>query len=262
MPSKTLKKEKILKIKKSSKAHRRFKMGVMIKDTKVDFVSLTAHQFKRPLSELKLSLEMLFGGDFGPMTDQQNYIIKKVLERIKILIHLVDDLLEMTKVDETNHKNGFVLVDVEEVVESIVESASEEIMRKNIEFTFQKSQFKLPKMILDKEKISLAFQNILDNAVKYTPVGGKITISLESNPKQIEFKIQDSGIGIPDLQKGKLFTKFFRGSNAIKMESVGSGLGLFISKNIIESHHGKIWCESKENEGSTFFVNLPIQKLA
>lgn len=230
----------------------------IIKDTKVDFVSLAAHQFKRPLSELRLSLQMLSEGDFGQMTPQQNYIVKKTHERVNMLIRLIDDLLRMTKAGGKKHTHESMPVDIEELIESIIASASEEIMRKSIDFRFQKPFVRVPKLVVNKEEMLLALQNIIDNAIKYTPVGGDITVTLTADNKRLECKVRDSGIGIPEIQKGKLFSQFFRGSNAVKVESIGSGLGLFISKNIIEAHHGKIWFESKENIGSTFFVSLPI----
>ena len=101
----------------------------------------------------------------------------------------------------------------------------------------------------------MVIQNLFDNAVKYTPPKGKIEVGIISKKEEIEFKIKDSGIGIPDSQKEKIFTRFSRAGNATK--AAGSGLGLAIAKDIIEKHHGKIWFQSKENEGSTFFFSLP-----
>lgn len=228
-------------------------------ETEIDFVSLTAHQLRKPLSEMKLSLEMLLSGDFGAINKEQKDIIEKVLQRNKILIFLVKDLLDLAKIEEKCYSFNLTLVNVQDLIEFIINSTKEEIKKKKIKFTFKKPNIRPLEIMLDKEKMCLAIQNIIDNAVKYTPAKGSITVSLNVQPKELEFKIQDSGIGIPENQKKKLFTKFFRADNAIKMELVGSGLGLLIAKNIIEAHNGRISFISEENKGTTFTVVIPIR---
>ncbi len=228
-----------------------------VKKTKIDLISLTAHQLKNPLSAMKLSMQMLSEGDFGKISKEQKDIVEKILQKNETLICLVDDLLDMAKIEEKRHIHNLTLVNIDDLIESLIRFEQEEIINKKIEFKFEKPT-NLQKIKLDKEKISMALQNILNNAVKYTPICGKITISLIQNGENLEIKIQDSGIGIPENQKEKLFSKFFRASNVVKIETTGSGLGLAIAKDIIESHHGKIWLESKEGEGSSFFVSLPI----
>ena len=114
--------------------------------------------------------------------------------------------------------------------------------------------------MLDVEKMKLAIQNLLDNAIRYTQPGGRVTASLKYVKKEIEFSIKDTGIGIPKDQQERVFTKFFRGANAIRLETEGSGLGLFITKNIIEAHGGKIWFESEENVGTTFHFTIPLKE--
>jgi two-component system sensor histidine kinase VicK len=114
--------------------------------------------------------------------------------------------------------------------------------------------------MLDQEKMKLAVQNLIDNAIKYSADNSKIDITLTSDNENIEFKIQDQGIGIPEAQQQKIFTKFFRGDNAEKVNTIGSGLGLFLAQNIIEAHSGKIWFESGAGSGTTFYFSLPIRK--
>lgn len=229
------------------------------KKSKIDFVFLTAHQFKKPLSSIKLSLEMLLEGDFGELKKEQKDIVKKILQKSKTLIVLIDGLLDMAKIEDKGQAFGLAKVNIEDLVDSVISFEREEILDKKIEFRLEKPDKKIPEIMLSKEKIYLVIQNILDNAIKYTPVGGKIKMSLNSNGKELEIKVEDSGIGISEEDKKNLFNKFFRGSKAAKMEEVGSGLGLFIAKNIIQEHKGKIWFESKENQGSTFFISLPVK---
>jgi len=110
------------------------------------------------------------------------------------------------------------------------------------------------------EKMRLAVQNLLDNAIRYTSPGGWVTISLKHSKKEIEFSIKDSGVGVPKDQQKRVFSRFFRGTNVMRMETEGTGLGLYIVKNIIEAHGGKIWFESEEGKGTTFYFTLPIKQ--
>jgi signal transduction histidine kinase len=132
--------------------------------------------------------------------------------------------------------------------------------RKKIKFEFKKPEKKLPEVKIDVEKIKLAIQNFLENAIRYTKPGGEVIISLKYLEGKIEFSIKDTGVGISKDQQARVFTKFFRGANVIRMETEGSGLGLFIAKNIIEAHGGRIWFESEEGKGATFYFTLPVKK--
>jgi signal transduction histidine kinase len=142
----------------------------------------------------------------------------------------------------------------------VINSYKEELKRRGLNLQFDKPKQKLPQVKVDVEKIRLAIQNLLDNAVRYSPAGSKITIALSEQDGQIEFRIQDQGIGIPEDQHSRVFEKFFRGANAARMETQGSGLGLFIAKNIIEAHGGRIWFESEQDKGATFHFILPAKE--
>jgi len=133
---------------------------------------------------------------------------------------------------------------------------------KKISLSMDIPQEKLPKVNIDKEKMELAVQNLLENAAKYTPEGGSILISIEKHEAEVVFKIKDTGVGIPESEHERIFTKFFRGDNVIKMETEGSGLGLYTTRNIIDAHRGKIWFESTEGKGTTFYFSIPFAKQA
>ena len=113
---------------------------------------------------------------------------------------------------------------------------------------------------MDKQKMTLVLQNLLENAVKYTPEFGKIEIKVKNNKDKLDISVKDNGIGIPEKDKEKLFTKFFRADNVVRMQTEGSGLGLFIVKNIIEMHGGQIKCKSEEGKGTEFIFDLPLKK--
>jgi len=231
----------------------------MVEKMKTEFVSLAAHQLRTPLSIIKWSMSMLQKGDFGKLTKKQSNIIENTFQNNERLIYLVDDLLDVTRIEEGRYLYKVAPANIKEVALLAIESCKDEIQKRKIKIDFEDAD-RMPELTIDAEKIKLVIQNFIDNAVKYSPEGGKLIISLQIKIKNIEFKVQDFGIGIPRDQQDKIFTKFFRGNNAIKVNSVGSGLGLFFSKNIIEAHGGKMWFESQENEGTSFYFSLPIKK--
>ena len=235
--------------------------GKILEKTEMDFVALTAHQLNVPLSTTKLSLEMLLDGSLGKITAEQREIIKKTLERNCMLIDLVADLLDISKVGDHVHAYHWDLVNIPKLIKSITSADSDELKNKNIALTINAPKASMPDIVLDKEKMFVAIKNLLDNAIRYTQEGGSIEITYGISGKQFEFSIKDSGIGIPETDKDQLFNRFFRAKNAVKFESTGSGLGLFIVKDIIEAHHGKIWFESTENKGSTFSFSLPAREV-
>jgi signal transduction histidine kinase len=137
---------------------------------------------------------------------------------------------------------------------------SAEISKKELKVSFNHKDGNLPKVMVDGEKVGVVLQNVIENAVKYTPKGGVIEINFEDKDGFIQVSVKDSGIGISDEDQKNVFNRFFRAKNAIKVETDGSGLGLFITKGIVEKHGGKIWFKSKVGEGSTFYFTLPHAK--
>jgi len=232
----------------------------MIEKLKTEFVSLSAHQLRTPLSAIKWTLRMLLDGDLGKITEEQKEYISKTYQSNERMIDLINDLLNVTRIEEGKYLSKPVLADFQEIVQSAISSSEDIIQKRKIKFKFEKPEEKIPKVKIDKEKIELVIQNLLTNALIYTGSGGEVIISLQNIKEGIEFKISDTGIGIPKIQQERVFTKFFRGSNAMRVDTGGTGLGLYISKNIVEAHNGKIWFESKEGNGTTFYFTLPCGK--
>jgi len=234
----------------------------LVERMKTEFVSLAAHQLRTPLSAIKWTLKMLLDGDLGKITKEQKEFLDGTYKSNERMIALINDLLNVTRIEEGRYLYKPILTDIEDLINSIVNSHKERAKERNLILEFRKPQKKLPKVMLDVEKMSIAIINLLNNAIRYTPSGsgGKVTISLRQAKKGIEFSIKDTGVGIPKAQQKRVFTKFFRGVNVIKMETEGTGLGLFIAKNIIEAHKGKIWFESKEGRGTTFYFTIPLKR--
>lgn len=231
--------------------------GKVFERAKMDFVALTVHQLNVPLSTTRLSLSMLLGGSLGKLTAEQRDVIEKTLQRNNMLIDLVADLLDIAKIQEHGNTHHWELADVPALIKKVADSDAVELKNKKIKFAIKNPDAPMPSLMLDRNKIFVAIKNLLDNAIKYTPEKGSIAIEYGIYEKQFIFKIVDSGIGIPQEEQERIFSRFFRASNAVSFEALGSGLGLFIVKNIIEAHRGKIWFTSEENKGTTFSFSIP-----
>jgi signal transduction histidine kinase len=226
---------------------------------KTEFVSVSAHQLRTPLASLRWSLETLSQGRLGQLNLKQKEILQKAKDSIERMLKLINELLDVVKIEEGKYISKISSFSFEEVLKDVIKDYQSKIKEKELKFELKLPSKKLPKLKGDKAKISLVLQNLLENAVRYTFPGGEITVSLNLKGNELEFSIRDTGIGIPKEVQKHIFTKFFRSPNAIKMEAKGSGLGLFVSKNIVKAHGGKIWFESEEGKGTTFYFTLPIK---
>jgi len=225
---------------------------------KSEFVTLAAHQLRTPTSGIKWSLQALLEGDLGPLNDQQKEIVKTANETNNRVIGLVNDLLNLAQIEEGKYLRNRALNNIEDIIESILERNRQRIIKKKIYVQFNKVN--APKILMDKERIDIALTNIIDNAIRYTASGGKILIDILASSQEVEVRIKDTGMGIAKGDQSRVFSKFFRAKNAMKVETEGSGLGLYMGKNIIEAHGGKIWFNSEIEKGTVFHVIIPIKK--
>ena len=218
-----------------------------------------SHQLMATLTAMKWSLQMLNQGDFGPISQEQKSIIEKMAQKNDLLISLANRVVHTVKLENEQYCCNQGPVTMENLVNAVLEYCKEAATKKGVILEFKKPATKIPSLTVDEEMIKIALQNLIDNAIKYSPQGGVVQVGLVSDGKNVQLTIQDAGIGVPQKQKNKLFHKFFRADNAIASSATGSGLGLFISQNIIQAHGGKIWFDSIEHEGSTFYFSLPVQ---
>jgi PAS domain S-box-containing protein len=226
---------------------------------KTEFVSIAAHQLRTPLSAIKWTLRMILDGDVGKISKEQAELLEKGYQSNERMITLINDLLNVARIEEGRFVYNPTPQSLEEIIKKTIDALSGIIEKKKLKLVFKKPKEPLPKVRVDKEKIGLVIQNLLDNAIRFNKPGGKVTVSINYDKINIRIMIQDTGIGIPDSQQDQIFSKFFRADNAVKSETEGTGLGLFICKNIIEAHGGKIWFESKEGQGTTFWFTLPLK---
>ena len=230
-----------------------------LEQAKSKFVSVTTHQLRTPLSAIKWTFHMLLRESLGMITEEQRDFLQKGYDSTQRMIAIVNDLLNVASIEEGKFGYNFVLADFSGIIDEAIKEQTLLTQRKNIEINFQKPA-ELFKIKIDCQKIKLALGNLLENAINYSRTGGSVKITLKRRgPSSVEVAIKDKGIGIPKEHFLRLFSKFFRAKNAIQVHPDGSGLGLFISKNIIEKHGGKIRIESEEEKGTTVYFTLPLR---
>lgn len=225
---------------------------------KSEFVSVAAHQLRTPLTGIKWTLDLFLNGEFGKINEEQKAFLFKAQESNNHMIHIINDMLGADRIETGKYKYNLHNVQVEGLVDSLLFELYSKVIKNKLTVNVKRDSNLLPRVKVDVEKMHEVFQNLIDNAIKYTKVGGTIDIDYRVEDKFVVVSIKDSGIGIPKAEQQKMFNKFFRASNAQKMQTDGSGLGLVIVKGIIEAHGGKIWFESEENQGTTFYISVPI----
>ena len=232
-------------------------------EVKSNFISVVAHQLRTPLSGIKWTLNLLINGDLGALTTEQKPFLFKAYESNDRMISLVNDMLGADRIESGKMRYAFQPLQLLDVIDNVLYELLPQANARSLTISFTERPADLPKVDADPERIRAVFQNLLENAVKYSRAGGTIEIGTrQGSDGMILLTIKDDGIGIPKEQQKNIFNRFFRASNAVKAETDGSGLGLYIVKNIVERHGGKIWFESAEGQGVTFHFTLPISKNA
>lgn len=226
---------------------------------KSEFLTIAAHQLRTPLSAIKWTLKTILDGDLGGLNAKQKDFLEKGYMTNERMISLVGDLLDASRIEEGRFGYEFKENDIVSFMEKLIRDLEPRFKQKELKLDFKKIPGKQI-LFFDREKMALALNNIFDNSINYTAQGGSIVVNFRLTPPYFEILIEDSGVGIPKNQQNRLYTKFFRGDNVIRMQTEGSGLGLFITKNIIVAHGGEIRIDSKEGKGTSVIFRLPVKK--
>jgi len=230
---------------------------VTLLKSKSEFITVASHQLRTPLTRVSWALQALSGD--AEIKEESKNLISNALEAATQLSEIIDDLLNVSKIEEGRFGYEFQKMNPSEFLEKIVADAASQARRVGVKIYFEKFKEPLPDAFIDEKKLKMAMINLLDNGVRYNVKNGEVKVSIAPAEESgfLEITVKDTGIGIPESEKEKLFSKFFRASNAAKYAPDGSGLGLYIIQNIIASHGGKIWVESEENRGTTLHVTIP-----
>jgi PAS domain S-box-containing protein len=230
-----------------------------IDQLKTEFVSVASHQLRTPLTAIKLFTDMLRREEVGKLNEGQKTYIENVHESTERMVRLVNDLLNVTRIESGRLRIEPQPVDVGDLVKSIAGELKPlaENDGKTIELNFKDELKGIP---LDQNLIRQVVHNLLANAIRYSAKDkGKVVCTVEKSSKNFfQISVKDNGIGIPKKVQPRIFEKFYRADNAVKSITEGTGLGLYVSRMIVEVSGGKVWFESEENKGSTFFVQLPL----
>lgn len=223
---------------------------------KTEFISIASHQLRSPLAATKWLSDMLRNGDLGALQPKQQEIADKLFEANERMVVLVNELLNVSRLDSGVSKPTPKMIDGSKLLESVLSDTLPLLTAKKQKFAYDKPA--LPQAYVDELLIREVLVNLVSNASKYSPDQSTITVTAVEQDGMLQVGIRDEGIGIPKSDQNQLFKKFFRAGNALKSAVQGTGLGLYFVKSIVEMSGGQIWYDSEENKGTTFYVTLPL----
>lgn len=224
---------------------------------KSEFISLASHQLRTPLTALNLNVQLLAQDYVGKLNKEQLQVVGIAQVSVDRMQEIISTLLNITRIEAGGVAVTPIETDLAKLVREIAAEVEPKAAEKQIVISIS-VKGKLSPILTDPLLLKEVFANLIPNAVKYTPEKGKVSISLAKKGDTILSAVKDNGYGIPKSEHSRIFSKFFRAGNITSKESVGTGLGLYMVKGIIDSLSGKIWFESTPGKGTTFFMSLPI----
>ncbi len=224
---------------------------------RADIISINAHQLRTSLTAMKWTMKMFMDEDLGPVSAEQKEYLDTCYDRNERMIKLVTEMLDVNKKGEMSDEYHFEKASLAELIEDTLVDFAGEAQKKEIGF-IDATDTKLPEVLMDADKIRIVFQNLVENALKYSDAGKSVTVSARPVDSSVEVTVADEGIGISKLDQERIFSKYFRADNAKQKGPTGSGIGLFTTKHIIEEHGGSIWFESEKGKGTAFHFTLPV----
>lgn len=226
---------------------------------KADFMSMVSHELKAPLSALLMQISVVLDGLAGDITTKQKDLLGKAKEKTRGMIGLVNDLLDLRRIEEGKAVMMIEPLNMAELLERSVNLMTLSANDKNINFNVNIAE-NLPLFSGDRSGIEAIFINLISNAIKFTPIEGRVEVELKKSGKDLRIKVVDTGIGIEKEDIEHIFDRFYRIKSEQTKSVCGSGLGLSIVKGIVDAHRGTIHIESEAGKGTMFIISLPVEK--
>lgn len=227
---------------------------------KNNFISIASHELRTPLTTIKGALSLILDEEVGSVNAQQKHFLGIANHSVNRLDLLISELLDISQIQAGQLILKMGDTSVSSILNQIKENIKEQMAQKNLNFFIESKVDQLPNLQCDPQRISQAIENLISNAIKFTPMGGKIVFSGEDTGEFMILKVSDTGIGISSENQEKIFDKFYQIDSSSTREVGGTGLGLTIVKSIVELHGGRVWVESRLGEGATFYLLLPKTK--
>lgn len=226
-----------------------------LENSRQEFVSNVSHELKTPITSIKVLADSLLMQGDAPVELYREFLVD-ITDEIERENKIINDLLSLVKLDKTAGDMNITPININDLLEQILKRLRPIAKKQNIEMIYE--SFRPVIAEVDEVKLSLAISNLIENAIKYNVVDGWVRVSLNADHKYFFVKVSDSGIGIPETAQDSIFERFYRVDKARSRETGGTGLGLAITKNVIQMHRGAIKVYSKEGEGTTFNVRIPL----
>ena len=225
-----------------------------------EFVSNVSHELKTPITSIRVLADSLMSMPKGEVpVELYEDFMTDISDELNREAKIIDDLLTLVRTDESNASLNYATVDIHAMLEGLLKRLQPLAKKKNVELVLE--SFRRVDALVDEVKLVLAISNLVENAIKYNRESGHVRVSLNADHKYFYIKVEDSGFGIPAESQTKIFERFYRVDKARSREMGGTGLGLAITRNIVQMHKGIIRVFSKENEGTTFTVRIPLNNI-
>lgn len=229
---------------------------VEVSRVKSDFISTAAHQLRTPLTGIRWALEAL---EKSNITEEQKVLVKSATDKSHELVAIVGTLLDISSIESGKYKYDFKPVDVQALAEEVVRDFSPFAQKSQIQLYVERNENHVSRVRADHERIKWVLNNLVENAIRYTPAGGSVRLSAEERGPFVYLRVRDTGIGISEKDRANIFQRFYRAQNAIVVQNGGNGLGLYIARTIATDHGGDLtFAGNDSGPGTTFTLNLPV----
>jgi len=223
---------------------------------KSDFISTAAHQLRTPLTGIRWAMEAL---EQTNVTEDQKALVKSAVDKSHELVNIVSTLLDISSIEAGKYKYKMEPVDVGVLLNEVAQDFNPLATTRQVKLYYAKGETLLPKAKADRERIKWVLNNLVENAIRYTPAGGTVQLTLETSVGKIFIRVHDTGIGIDAKDRANIFERFYRTDNAIAKENSGNGLGLYIARTIATDHGGDLdFASNTDGPGTTFTLTLPV----